>query len=132
MVTRPSSTFDIKINDADQTIKMSHALLQELLKVIPNPEEVAGLLVTDFHLREYVIRRVLTGNKRIKTEEDLVDLFDADADPDAIDDLVLWAVDHILYFFMNTAGKTLTLDQKYRPEIKRLTQSAQSQTGSQD
>ena len=83
-------------------------------------------------LREYVIRRVLTGNKLIKTDDDLVDLFSLDVDPDDMDDLVLWVVDHILYFFTHTAEKSMNLGKKYAEKVSKLTQSVQSQTGSQD
>lgn len=120
---KPASTFDIKIDGELRTIKMSFALFQDIMKVIPSPEKVADLLIQDFFLREYVARRILSGNKRIKDDEELVDLFDLDLDDDALEDMMLWVTDHILYFFTNTADRSMKLGVRYQEKMKALTPS---------
>lgn len=131
-ITKPSTKFKIKINGEDTDVVMSFALFQEVMKVIPSPENIASLLITDFYLREYVVRRVLTGNKRVKTDDDMIDLFSLDIDEADLEEMVLWITDHILYFFTKTAERSLHLNEKYQGQMKSLIQSAQSQTGSQD
>jgi hypothetical protein len=49
------------------------------------PEQITDLLITDPYLRDYVIRRLLTGNKKVTSDEDLVDLFDLDVDLDEVE-----------------------------------------------
>jgi hypothetical protein len=129
-IEKPARTLDIKINGEDTEIKMSFALLQEVMKVIDNPENVTALLISDFYLRDWVVRRVLTGNKRVKSDDDLIDLFDVEVDDEKLDDLVLWVTDHVLYFFTATAQKTMKLGEKYQAQVAAITPSAQSQTGS--
>lgn len=129
-IEKPSRTFDIKVGDDTQTITMSWALQQELMKVIPQPENIAALLIQDFYLREYIVRRVLTGKKKVTSDEDLIDLFELELDDDAVEALIMWVVDHILYFFTDTASKSLALGERYSEKMKALTRSAQSQTGS--
>lgn len=111
---------------------MSFALLQEVMKVIPAPESVADLLIQDFHLREYVVRRVLTGNKRVTKDEDLIDLFEIEADDDQLDELVHWVTDHILHFFIKTVQKVTDLGEKYRGPMQSTIQSPRSRSGSQN
>lgn len=129
---KPATKFELKVNGEPTTIFMSFAMFQEIMKVIPSPENVASLLIQDFYLREYVVRRLLTGKKTVKSDEDLVDLFDVELDDEAVDELILWVTDHILYFFTKTAERSLKLGEKYSGQMKSLTQSVQSQTGSQD
>lgn len=129
---KPKSEFVVKINGEETTIKMSFALFQEIMKVIPSPESVGDLLLQDFHLREYVVRRVLTGNKRVKNDEELIDLFETEVEDEKLDDLILWVTDHVLYFFMTTVEKTGVLGEKYKDAMRKTIQSVQSQTGSQN
>lgn len=126
----PSRIFEITVDGEPTEVKMSFAMFQELMRVIPDPENIAGILLQDFDLREYLVRRVLTGHKRIRDDNDLFDLFDHEVDDDQLDELVLWVVDHILHFFTTTGEKSTTLARKYESRMKGLTQSAQSQTGS--
>ena len=126
---RPNSTFDLKIGEEVRTIKMSYGLFNEIMTVIPNPENIGDLLITDAGLRDYIVRRILTGNKKITTDEDLVDAFELDIDMDDLSDLVTWVGDHVLYFFMTSAAKTQKLGQKYVEVIQGLVQSNQSKNG---
>lgn len=127
---RPSKTFPMTVNGEARDIEMSFGLFQEIMKVVPQPENVASLLISDFYLREYVIRRMLTGRKRVKEDSDMVDLIELDLDSEDVDGLVLWVTDHILYFFTTTAEKSLSLGKKYADRMEKVTLSLPSQTGS--
>ena len=120
---RPNLEFPLQVNGQAVQIKMTYGLFQEIMQVVPNPENIGDLLITDAGLRDYIIRRMLTGNKRVVKDEDLVDPFEMDVDIDEISDLVMWVGDHILYFFMNSAAKTAKLATKYEETIAQLSQS---------
>lgn len=130
--TAPSSKFRMKVNGEQQDIKMSYGLFQELLKIIPSVENLDNLMVNDPYLRDYVIRRVLTGNKHVSEDSDLVDPFELDVDLADIDDLAAWVMEHILHFFLKTATKTASVAEKYRGQLETLTQSSLSHLGSAD
>lgn len=127
---KPSRTFDLTVNGEKQTIVMSYGLFHEVSKVVPSPEQITDLLISDPYLRDYVVRRLLTGNKKIENDEDLVDLFDLDVDLDEVEAMVSWAAEHVLHFFMKSAAKMAKTGEKYLETIRELTQSSQSQTGS--
>jgi hypothetical protein len=120
---RPSLEFHLKLNGESHTIKMTYGLFNEVMVVIPNPEDIGELLITNAGLRDYIIRRMLTGNKRVTNEEDMVDAFSMDVDITDLNNLVAWVGDHILYFFMTSAAKTAELAQKYQETITQLAQS---------
>ena len=126
---KPERTFDLTVNGKPQTIAMTYGLFNEIMRVIPSPEQIADLIVTDPFLRDYVIRRMLTGNKKITSDEDLVDPFELDLDIMELDDLVSWVAEHVLHFFMKSAAKTAKIGEKYQPVVEALTQSLPLQTG---
>jgi hypothetical protein len=130
-IDKPARTFDLTINGEATKVVMSFAMFQEIMKVIPSPENIAHLLIQDFYLREYVVRRLLTGKKTVNSDEDMVDLFELNLDDDAVDEMILWITDHILYFFTSTAEKSMVLGSKYQAKMTDLTQSARSQTGAE-
>jgi hypothetical protein len=102
---------------------MTYGLFNEIMAVVPSPEEIGELLITNQGLRDYIIRRVLTGSKKVMTEEDLIDPFEMDIDMDEISGMVNWVGDHVLYFFMTNASKTKALAEKYQETILQLAQS---------
>lgn len=120
---RPSLSIDLKVNGEIKTITMSYGLFNEVMKAVGEPDKIQDLLVTDPYLRDYVIRRMLTGNKKVREDEDLVDPFDLDLDVRDLDDLLAWVGDHILYFFITSAAKTAKLGEKYQETIQQLSQS---------
>lgn len=122
-IQRPARTFDIDVNGENTTITMSYGLFNEIMKVVPKPENIGDLLIQDPFLRDYIVRRMLTGNKKVTSDEDLVDAFDCDVDIERLDELVAWVGDHILHFFITSARKTAVLGEKYTETITQLTQS---------
>lgn len=127
---KPDRTFDLTVAGETQTIVMSYGLFNEIMKVVPSPEAITDLVIQDPYLRDYVVRRMLTGNKKVTNDEDMVDAFDLDIDLDQLDDLVAWVAEHVLHFFMKSAEKTAKVGEKYQEVVKQLTQSNLSQTGS--
>jgi hypothetical protein len=127
---RPALIFDMKVNGENQEIKLTYGVFTEILQIIPDPQNIGDLFITDAALRDYVTRRMLSGSKRIKDEKDLVDPFELDIDMEEVNDLIMWVGDHVMYFFMNTAAKTAKLMKKYEEPMQAL-QSSQSKDGSE-
>jgi hypothetical protein len=120
-VERPNLEFILKQGSGEPlVIKMTYGLFNEIMNVIPNPEDIGSLLIRDPGLRDYVIRRMITGNKRIVAETDLIDPFEMDVDIADLDDLVIWVGDHVLYFFMNSATKVAKMGERYEETIRQL------------
>ena len=130
-IPTPEKIYTVTVDGEPHDIKMTYGLLTEILKVIPSPDQITDLVVTDPGLREYVIRRMMTGNKRVRSEDDLVDTFDINIDVFELDGLVAWVAEHVLHFFMKSAAKTASVTEKYEATIQSLTRSLPSQAGSQ-
>lgn len=128
-LTRPPLSFTVHNGEETLDIKMTYGLFNEIMHVIPDPQNISELLITDQGLRDYVLRRMLTGNKRVEKEEDLIDPFTLELDLQEVNDLILWVGDHILYFFTTSMTKVMTLGEKYEPTIRQL---AQSKNGSEN
>ncbi len=126
---RPSLEFQLKLNGETHVVKMTYGLFNEIMLVVPSPEDIGELLITNAGLRDYIIRRMLTGNKRVMEDKDLIDPFEMDVDITELNKLVMWVGDHILYFFMTSAEKTAELAKKYQETI---TQLAQSKSGAEN
>lgn len=122
-LARPSLEFTMKLNGENHTIKMTYGLFNEIMNVVPSPEEIGELLITNAGLRDFIIRRMLTGNKRVLEETDMIDPFEMDVDIRDLNQLVVWVGDHILYFFMTSAEKTQQLATKYQETIAQLAPS---------
>ena len=120
---RPSLEFTMRLNGEPHTVKMTYGLFNEVMNVIPSPDEIGDLLITNAGLRDYIIRRMLTGSKRVLNEEDLIDPFEMDVDVTDLNKLVMWVGDHVLYFFMTSAEKTAELAKKYHETITQLAPS---------
>lgn len=129
---KPSRTFDITVNGEKSTITMSYGLFNEVMKVIPSPAQVNELLITNPFLRDFVIRRMLTGNKPVASDDDLIDAFDLDIEIDELDDLVSWVGEHVLHFFMKSAEKTAKIGEKYQETVQELTRLSQSLPGAEN
>lgn len=107
---------------------MSYGLFNEIMKVVPSPEQITDLVVKDPYLRDYVVRRMLTVGP-VKEDTDLVDPFDLDIDIFELDALVSWVAEHVLHFFMKSAAKTAAIGGKYQEPLQALTQSSLSLPG---
>ena len=129
---KPARSIDVKVGDEKQTITMTYGLFNEVMKVIPDPSRITDLIVTDPFLRDYVIRRMLTGNKRVEKDEDLVDPFELDIDIEDLDDLVTWVGEHVLHFFMKSAAKTAGIGERYQETVQNLTRLSQSLPGAEN
>lgn len=130
---KPARTFDLTVDGKKTTIVMSYALFNEIMKVVPSPEQITDLVIRDPFLRDYVVRRMLTGNKRVENDADLVDPFDLEIELDELDDLVSWVAEHVLHFFMKSAEKTAKIGERYAGTVEALsTRLSQSQAGAEN
>src|SRR3546814_13862801 len=70
-------------------------------------------------IRDYMVRRALTEKKGVVTNEDELISFEAvdDLDPDEVLKLLEWLGDHLLYFFVTSAGNMSRQAKEYSNEL---------------
>lgn len=98
-------TLKIKSGDADVVLSMPYGMLTELLRITGcDNAEVAAQLVVDLIARDLVIRRLLTPDLKEPMTEigQLIPSFDVDLEPDTVDQVITWVLEHFMDFFVRS------------------------------
>lgn len=99
--TTPDKILTIEVNGAKRDIKMTYGLLNELLRAVPNIDNVASVFA-DPEARTTVLKAVLaerSSTGRVTTE---VDPEDVNIEIETVDDILSWAAAHVTSFFMRS------------------------------
>lgn len=84
--------------------KMTYGVLTDLQRVIPDPEQIVSYVLTDSFVRDYIVRRVLTPAKGLlASEADLLPAEEVELSPSEVQEVLDWAVAHLLHFFVKSA-----------------------------
>lgn len=121
---RPSLTHAIIAEDGTETvIKMSHGLMNDLLRMTPDPAQVISAIMGDPFTQDYIVRRVLTPLRETVTdpENQLVKEVDLNIEQELA--LLEWVADTLLHFFARQAESMSRLGQKFKDATAQLNPS---------
>lgn len=111
-----------------RVIKMTYGHEMDLRRLLPDPTTAMQLVMNDPFTQDYVVRRCLSPVK--KMFEDLKEVPEVEDDDqpstDDVERILLWAVSHVLYFFMKRATAMGELAAQYQ-----MTPLNPSKTGSE-
>lgn len=101
--------------ESGRTIKMSYGLEMDLRRWLPDPEIALQIAINDPVAQDYVIRRCLSPvstmvtnpNEELTKDMDDVTLEDSEK-------IILWAVEHILYFFVKRAKSLGEMSTRFK------------------
>lgn len=117
----PALTLTIIRDDAPFEIKMTYGLEMDLRRVLPDPGIAMQLGMVDSETQDYIIRRCLTDSKKmIKDENELVAVEAVNISTEDIDAIILWVVEHQLYFFGKRARAMMTLAARQKTKAPQL------------
>jgi len=130
-VERPPLRIDLEGN---QEVKMTYGLEMDLRRMLPNAQSALQLVMHDSYTQDYIVRRCLTDiTKPIKSEEDLVPVEQVNLSSDDTERLLMWAVEHVLYFFVKRAKSMTQLGARYQNLLpKKEESSTPSENGSEN
>lgn len=115
---RPDLTITVKRDDGDYEIKMTYGLEMDLRRVMPDPSAAMSLAMLDSETQDFIIRRCLTDKKKaIRSDEELIPVEEVDIDTEAGDAIILWALEHQLYFFAKRARGMVELAARQKAKI---------------
>ncbi len=114
-----SDTFDLKVNGTEVQIKMSFGLLNVLCRAVGDVETAATINV-DPVLRDVFISELLSKRDAKGKVVEKPDLEGLDVDVEKAIELVDWAGDHVLDFFLKGLEKTKAMQAKHMDRIKAL------------
>lgn len=128
--TRP--TKDLKVESLDEPLVMTYVIFNDILRFVGSVDEAMTLMLTSQDTRDIVLRRMLSGSeKSIDNTEELVSVADMNIDIFEIDEVLGWVMEHIAYFFMQTANQMQSRMARFPEEAQKMS-SSPSQTGTTD
>jgi hypothetical protein len=116
---KPTSTFSITIDGEEKDIKMSFALLNIICRSVG---DIDGALMLDIDqdLREAVLIELLSPRNEKGKISEPVDLMVADVTPQAVADILSWAGDHLMDFFLAALESTKAKQEKHKGRLAAL------------
>ncbi len=94
----------LRLTVGDQQIKMTYGLEMDLRRLLPDPVSALSAVMNDPFIQDYVIKRCLSPSKKMISDFKDLDNIEVELDADDTERLLMWAVDHILYFFAMRAS----------------------------
>lgn len=126
---RPDLTVTVKRDAGDFEVKMSYGLEMDLRRVMPDPSNAITLSMMDTDTQDYIIRRCLTEKRKSITNiDELIPVEEVDIDTEEGDKLILWALEHQLYFFAKRARGMLDLAARQQTKVPPHLSNSGSET----
>lgn len=111
---------DLTIKIGDREIKMTYGLEMDIRRMLPDPVTALQLIRDDPYTQDYIVRRVLTPIKRIVTSQDeLIDMEEIDITSDDVENILSWATEHALYFFVKRTLEMAKLGVRYNQALPK-------------
>jgi hypothetical protein len=131
---RPPLVFEFSEGSGREPLKMTYGLEMDLRRLLPDPNTAMQLVLVDPFTQDFVIRRCLTDKKKIITDiDELIPVEEVDLDSDELDKLLIWAVEHAIYFFVKRTAGMGELGQRMEPQFpSRQDQMKPSTSGSEN
>jgi hypothetical protein len=106
----------------DVVIKMTYGLEMDLRRLLPDPNSAMQLIMSDPGTQDYVVRRCLTDKREIITDPDkLIQAEDVTINSEQVEQLLMWVLGHILYFFVRRTSKLQPLGVRFKLALPTLT-----------
>jgi len=113
------ASFKVTVNGEEKTVTMYYGLLDVICKICGDMEGVFFLAV-DHSLREEALRALLsTRDKTGKITEEF-NAFSADLSPEDAGELLAWAGDHALDFFVRSTERAQKSGKRVEPNLQAL------------
>jgi hypothetical protein len=101
----------------DRVVKMTYGLEMDIRRMLPDPSTAMQLVMNDPFTQDYIIRRCLTNlNRMVVNPEELAEDV-GDLVPDDTEALLIWAVEHVIYFFVKRAAALGEMGSKYQVPV---------------
>lgn len=114
----------LEIVVGDKTIKMTYGLEMDIRRQFPDPATTLQLAMGDPYTQDYIVRRLLTDTKKMVMEEkELIDFDEIDISTEDVERLLMWAVEHALYFFAKRTEGVANLGERFQLVLPKASNS---------
>lgn len=125
----PELTISVMRGSEPYEVKMTYGLEMDLRRVLPDPSSAISLSMMDADTQDYVIRRCLTEKRTAITDvAQLIPVEEVDISTEDGDRLILWALEHQLYFFAKRAQGMMALAARQQTKVPQHLSNTGSET----
>lgn len=118
----------LTVTVGEVTYKMTYGLEMDLRRMLPDPATALTTLQADPFTQDYVVRRILTPAKHMIVDlAELIPAEEVELTSDEVEELLGWAAEHALYFFVKRTSALAKLGVRYQEALPQL-----SPNGSED
>lgn len=104
-----------------QKVKMTYGLEMDIRRMLPDPASAIQLALNDPFTQDYVIRRCLTNKAAMITDpSELIQEVDSELTVEDTEALIMWAVEHVLYFFTKRTTAMTKLGSRFQVALPNL------------
>lgn len=113
----PAERPPLSLNTSAGKVKMTYGLEMDFRRMLPDPAAAMSVALNDPYTQDYIIRRCFTPKKGMVTNaEELISADELELEPDDNEAIIIWAVSHVLYFFMKRSMAMGELATQYQQE----------------
>lgn len=111
---------ELYINVGDRRIKMTYGLEMDIRRMLPDPVTALQLIQSDPYTQDYIVRRVLTDINEMVTDLDkLIPQSEIGISSQEVEDILSWATEHALYFFVKRTVQMAKLGVRYQEALPK-------------
>jgi hypothetical protein len=114
-----ADTFDIVVNGSEKQVKMTFGMLNILCRAVGDVDSAASVNFDPVLRQVFLVELLSARDVKGKITEPF-DLDTADMDIGQAGELIAWAGDHVLDFFLKGLEKTKALQERHQGRIKAL------------
>ena len=114
--------FTITVNGKEQEVKMTFGMLNAVCKTLEDVDRASRLTLDVEIMNEVMITLLSPRDSKGKITEEL-DINTLDVDDSEVMDLLAWAGNHALDFFLKGLERAKGLQDQHMPRVKALTPS---------
>lgn len=115
--------FSYKNGEKDEEIFMSFALLNLLSSIVGDPQNVTVVSVQP-EFREALLNAVLCKRTKGGKVEEVRTIDDVEIDPEVMEDMFDWLMDHVTAFTLRSLEKTMERANKNKERFQALKDSS--------
>lgn len=112
----------VTVNEEERDLFMSFGLLNELSKILGDPQQVASVMI-DPDLRTEVLSLVLAKRKKSGKLEEAIDMDDVDISIEDVERVLHWTQEHVISFFVRSLKQVMAVTTNHKTEVSNLASS---------
>jgi hypothetical protein len=128
----PPLELTVTLNGEPATVKMVYGIEMDIRRLLPDPSTAMQLALTDQFTQDYIVRRLLTPNKKmLKEVSELIPEDEIELSTEDVERMIEWTVEHLLYFFAKRTNSIAQLGARFNKSLPNLSKTGSPSSASE-